>query len=428
MIKIILTPVLLLVFLSHSFSQTDEIPQGYAIVVGAYAKTKVDYAIKFTKYVSDKGYPARFGLNDKGSLIYVYVDHTDSFKEALLKMKEMRQKDNFEDTWVHVKTNQARLELTAEQKEKAEKTTEVMKKEVVKSLDDIYADRFSTQKKEPAQDLATPDKSISSEKSSEVEDIKEVIKEQVVVEPKEQLKTQKDDRLNVWFKLINSTTGEPVLGEIQLIDTERSKLMDVIESDEHAPINDPKNGSGQITVITDVFGFRKQQKEFNYYEPYTSATNADIDSTENGPVINFELIRYAKGDIATMYNVFYYKDAAVMRPESKYELNSLLTMMNENPNLRIMIHGHVNGKHAGAIISTTENSLFELTDDNPRGIGSAKQLSKQRAETIRDFLIGNGINSDRMEIKAWGGKRMIHDKNSTKAKENVRVEIEILAE
>ncbi len=422
MTKIILTSVLFLFCSVLSLAQTKEIPQGYAIVVGAYAKSKVNYAVKYTQYVSDLGYPARFGLNDRGSLIYVYVDHTESFKEAIAKMKEMRQKDNFGDTWVHVKTNQPRLELTAEQKEKAAKTTEVMKKEVVKSLDDIYAERFDEEKKD-VQEI-----SLTKEAAEPKEEIEEVISQQVAVAPKEEIVTEKDDRLNVWFRLINSTTGEPVLGEIQLIDTERSKLMDVIESGEHAPINDPKNGSGQITVITDIFGFRKQQKEFNYYEPYTAATNADIDSTENGPVVTFDLVRYAKGDIATMYNVFYYKDAAVMRPESKYELNSLLTMMQENRNLKIMIHGHVNGKHAGPIISTTENNLFELSANNPKGFGSAKELSKQRAETIRDFLIENKIQPERMEIKAWGGKRMIHDKNSTKAKENVRVEIEILEE
>jgi len=31
-----------------------------------------------------------------------------------------------------------------------------------------------------------------------------------------------------------------------------------------------------------------------------------------------------------------------------------------------------------------------------------------------------------MEVKAWGGKKPIHDKMSQRAQENVRVEIEIL--
>ena len=31
-----------------------------------------------------------------------------------------------------------------------------------------------------------------------------------------------------------------------------------------------------------------------------------------------------------MYNVFFFKDAAVMRPESRYEITSLLEMLKEN--------------------------------------------------------------------------------------------------
>ncbi len=416
-----LAALMLIALISNAFGQTEDIPKGYAIVVGAYAKSKVDYALKFTKHVSDLGYEARFGLNERRSLIYVYVDHTENFKAALVKMKEMRQKDNFEDTWVHVKTSEPRLELTSEQKEKARKTTEIMNKEVVSSLEDTYAERFEKPKEEAKEEQ------IAEEEKEE--SIEKVIEEQVAVIPeKEVITEEKDDRLNVWFRLKNSTTGKKVLGELQVIDTERSKLMDVIESGEHAPINDPKNGSGQITVIADVFGYRKQQKEFNYYEPYTAATNADIDSTENGPVITFDLVRYHKGDIATMYNVFYFKDAAIMRPESQYELNSLLTMMKENENLKIMIHGHVNGKHAGPIVSRIGDNFFSLPKDGSKGYGSAKELSKQRAETIRDYLIKEGIAEERMDITAWGGKRMLHDKHSTKAKQNVRVEIEILEE
>ena len=61
-------------------------------------------------------------------------------------------------------------------------------------------------------------------------------------------------------------------------------------------------------------------------------------------------------------------------------------------------------------------------------MGTAKDLSRGRAEVIRDFLVSNGVNASRMEIKAWGGKRPIYDKNSANAKKNVRVEVEILEE
>jgi outer membrane protein OmpA-like peptidoglycan-associated protein len=145
-------------------------------------------------------------------------------------------------------------------------------------------------------------------------------------------------------------------------------------------------------------------------------------------VINFDLVRYHKGDIGTLFNVYFYNDAALMLPESKYELNSLLQLMNENPNYRIRLHGHTNGNYSGKILSIGEDKNFFSLEGASQGIGTARDLSRNRAEVIRDYLISNGVDASRMEVKAWGGRRPLFDKNSTNAKRNVRVEVEILAE
>jgi outer membrane protein OmpA-like peptidoglycan-associated protein len=70
-------------------------------------------------------------------------------------------------------------------------------------------------------------------------------------------------------------------------------------------------------------------------------------------------------------------------------------------------------------------NFFSLTGSK-EGLGSAKALSQARATVIRDYLVENGIDIKRMEVKPWGGKRALYDKESTKAKENVRVEVEII--
>jgi len=57
---------------------------------------------------------------------------------------------------------------------------------------------------------------------------------------------------------------------------------------------------------------------------------------------------------------------------------------------------------------------------------SAKKLSELRAETVRNYLIRHGISKDRMELKGWGGKKMLYKKLDPEAIKNVRVEIEIL--
>src|SRR5690606_2318238 len=116
----------------------------------------------------------------------------------------------------------------------------------------------------------------------------------------------------------------------------------------------------------------------------------------------------------------------IMRPESKYEVNSLLDMLKENTNYKIRLHGHTNGNRAGKIISMGESKNFFSLTDTKEGVGTAKKLSEERANVIMQYLINEGIDASRMEIKAWGGKRPIQDKNSNRANENVRVEVEIL--
>jgi outer membrane protein OmpA-like peptidoglycan-associated protein len=138
-----------------------------------------------------------------------------------------------------------------------------------------------------------------------------------------------------------------------------------------------------------------------------------------------ELVR---GDIAIMYNVFFFKDAAIMRPDSKYEVNALVTMMKEFPNRKIVIHGHTNGSLRGKILTMSEKKNFFSLTGCKTGSGSAVALSKERALCIEEFLISNGISEDRMSIKPWGGKKPLVHPDHERAIDNVRVEVEIITD
>jgi len=67
-------------------------------------------------------------------------------------------------------------------------------------------------------------------------------------------------------------------------------------------------------------------------------------------------------------------------------------------------------------------------DNTEAGKGSAKTLSQKRAETLKNYLVSQGIDYKRVEIKAWGGDKPLYDKLSEQAEANVRVEIEIIDE
>jgi len=117
-----------------------------------------------------------------------------------------------------------------------------------------------------------------------------------------------------------------------------------------------------------------------------------------------------------------------MRPESKYELNQLLSMLQENEHLTVRVHGHTNGNKSGKIISRTPGSdnLFSMGENTKDGGGSARKLSLMRGEIIIEYLVQNGIDPERMDVIGWGGKKMVFDRNDPMAKLNIRSEIEIL--
>ena len=134
-----------------------------------------------------------------------------------------------------------------------------------------------------------------------------------------------------------------------------------------------------------------------------------------------------KGGMEKLDYIFFYRDASVLRPESRFAVDKLLQLLREKPKTEIRIHGHTNGNESGKIIkrSSDKADFFSLTN-TVEDYGSAKELSELRANAIRDYLVANGIDKKRMSVKAWGGKKPLVNEDSDKAETNVRVEIEVV--
>lgn len=90
-------------------------------------------------------------------------------------------------------------------------------------------------------------------------------------------------------------------------------------------------------------------------------------------------------------NVFFETGSAALLPASTTELNRLVALLNEAPDLRIQISGH--------------------TDD--QGDEASNQiLSENRAKAVYDYLAQNGIDAARLRYKGFGENKPI-DTNST---------------
>lgn len=386
-----------------------ELIPGYYVVVGAYADTRESYASKFTASLVKKGYTAQYGFNSSRGLFFVYLNYFTSLKLALKSMETTRRSGKFVDAWVRVVPGY----IAEPTKTAAGKTNEENKSVVVSDNNIVVNDKVRTESK-------LENKVADSTKSSY-----DSITENDEIKQYPQMTLGNTD---VFLSLYNAANKRIVDGDVQVIDTERTRLITKVKGNEYLTLPDPKTTSGKLTLICDVLGYRKIQNEINYPIPLADTVKEYVDLVGTTLIINFDLVRYHTGDMTTLYNVYFYNDAAIMQPESKYELNNLLQLMQENSNYRIKLHGHTNGNHHGKILKMGPDKNFFSLAGAKESSGSSMGLSAARAEIIKDYLVSQGVDASRMEVKAWGGKRPLYDKHGVNARKNVRVEVEVLAE
>ncbi len=126
--------------------------------------------------------------------------------------------------------------------------------------------------------------------------------------------------------------------------------------------------------------------------------------------VEVKLTPIAPGEHVTLDDIrFVGNDTKVMRT-SETALLLLVTFMQENPNVKVEIQGHVNGP-------TYKNTKEFI------------QLSTGRARTVYDFLLVNDVDPARVSYVGMGNSKMLYPdpNNKEESEANRRVEVKVLS-
>ena len=134
--------------------------------------------------------------------------------------------------------------------------------------------------------------------------------------------------------------------------------------------------------------------------------NFDMSQVSNNDTLIIELLPIKAGVVVQLQNVQFAYNSAELLDESISALNDIVDFMFSNPEVRILLAAH--------------------TDD----IGGANyniKLSQKRAETVKNYLVKQGIAIDRLESEGFGMNEPLvpNDSEENRAK-NRRVEFRIL--
>lgn len=141
---------------------------------------------------------------------------------------------------------------------------------------------------------------------------------------------------------------------------------------------------------------------------YFTETVPDIAPVPKEPSdFSKKITKANQGDKIRIPNLNFYNNSDIILPSSANILRELLTILQENPKIKIDIQGHI---------------CCQKAEEN--------EISLKRAKAVYNLLIKKGIAADRLSYKSFGSNRPIYalpEKNEDERVANRRVEIEILS-
>jgi outer membrane protein OmpA-like peptidoglycan-associated protein len=164
------------------------------------------------------------------------------------------------------------------------------------------------------------------------------------------------------------------------------------------------NNVGELILRNEISGKHGQllvsQKDYLQRE-FAIAWDGIKDS-----VATYQIEKIKLGSKLQFENINFAPNSSQILPESKPELEDLRLFLLNNPHINVEIGGHVN--------SLKKRNTFKL-----------RKLSKSRAKVVYEYLIENGIESNRISFKGYGNSKLIHANPSSEKenRENRRVEV-----
>ncbi|WP_024741585.1 OmpA family protein [Tenacibaculum maritimum] len=179
--------------------------------------------------------------------------------------------------------------------------------------------------------------------------------------------------------VINTKTGEPIdAATVKLIDPKGEVIKEVLSKED---------GTYKFTeVLCDItYSIQGTKLDHKSDRKSISTTAKAGDFIEE----DLNLVPLILGDQIVINPIYFDYDKSDIREDAQYELEHIVTVLNNHPSIVIKIESHTDSRG-----TSTYN----------------RQLSDSRAKSTRDYIISRGISSDRIESAiGYGEDRLLNN-------------------
>ena len=185
--------------------------------------------------------------------------------------------------------------------------------------------------------------------------------------------------LKTWWvkgKVFDKKTTSGLPSAVELTEIKSGNLISKIQTDE--------DGNYLVTLpVGKDYAFNVNRKGYLFYSDNFSLAKNNPDSVF---IVNIPLQPIEKGATIVLKNIFFETGKFELQNESKSELNKLVTLLNDNPNLKIQIDGHTDN------VGQEKDNLL---------------LSTNRAKAVVGYLLNKSINVQRLTYKGFGSSKAV---------------------
>lgn len=237
---------------------------------------------------------------------------------------------------------------------------------------------------------------VSTQNSDGYGDIKKIritsdIREDSLISTAEMIVNDKETTRAITFQLVNKKTGRSITGRGIVL-----KDSDTVEIEATA--------GGQLVLEAAEENVTVEFKSQGYLSVKETIDQSRFNAAQEMWVIGLEPL--STGNVITLSNVLFYRGTANFVEGSDSELDLVVEMMKENPEIKIFLKGHTDN---------VGNSVLNV------------HLSNERVKSVINYLTGKGISADRISGKGFGGSEPVADNTQEETRMlNRRVEFVVV--
>ena len=206
-----------------------------------------------------------------------------------------------------------------------------------------------------------------------------------------------DTTIYLFGHIMDTLAGDGVQAKVEIIDNQQNKVVATHLTD--------TNGRYLVRLPEQKrYGVEVTAKDYLFFA--RNLNLSEMETVNDTIYKDFVLDKVEVGKKVVLENIYFETNSARLKPTSFPELDRVIKLMKNNPGLKLEISGHT---------------------DNVGSYLANKKLSENRAKSVVDYLVKEGIDQSRLTYEGYSFTRPIAPNDTPEGRQkNRRVEFEIL--